>query len=171
MYIGILDLILLLILFLFIAFGFVLGLIQTIGSLVGLVVGAWLAGLYYQPFAGWIQTLLPGHGGLANIIAFMLIFTIVNRLVGLLFYVLNKIFNIISIIPFTKSINRLLGALLGCLEGSLFIGISLLFIGHYSFSQWFSGILSASPLAGWFMSMAGFITPLLPATLRQLLLI
>lgn len=171
MYIGILDLILLLILFLFIAFGFVLGLIQTIGALVGLVVGAWLAGLYYLPFAGWIQTLLLGHERLANIIAFMLIFTIVNRLVGLLFYVLNKIFNIISIIPFTKSINRLLGGLLGCLEGSLFIGISLLFISHYSFSQWFSGILSASPLAGWFMSMAGFIAPLLPATLRQLFLI
>ena len=168
MYLSILDLILLLILFIFIAFGFITGLIQVIGALLGVVAGAWLAGVYFEPVGSWLAPFLFGNAGLARLAAFILIFTLVTRAIGLAFYFLNKIFNLISIIPFTKSLNRILGALLGALEGTLAIGLILSFVVGHPLSEWFTGMIYQSTLATWLMAMASFLTPLLPEALRQL---
>lgn len=168
MFFTILDLILLLIIFLFIAFGFAMGLIQAIGALVGVVVGAWLAGVYYEPVGAWLEPILLGHGITARIVAFIVIFVIINRAVGLIFWIVNKVFNIISLIPFTKSINRILGALFGFLEGTLVLGLILYFVSRYEISEWFTGILTGSKIAGWLIEMAGILTPLLPDLLNQL---
>jgi uncharacterized membrane protein required for colicin V production len=166
MFFTVFDLILLLILFLFIAFGFVLGLIQTIGALLGVVVGSWVAGHYYGPLADWLTPILLGHENTAKVIAFILIFVVVNRLIGLAFLILGKIFNIISIIPFTKTINRILGALLGVLEGTLVLGLSLYFIIRFPFSEWFSAVIDGSQVARWLIEMGGFLAPLLPDIIR-----
>jgi len=166
MFLTIFDLILILILFLFIAFGFALGLIQTIGALVGVVLGAWLAGVYYQPVGEWLTPFFLGHENTALVIAFILIFVLVDRLIGLVFWLINKIFKIISIIPFTKTINRLLGALLGFLEGTLVLGLSLYFIIRFPFSEWFSGVIAGSKVALWLIEMGNFLAPLLPTVLR-----
>ncbi len=130
MFLTILDLVLVLVLFIFITFGFVLGLVQAIGSLVGLALGTWLAGHYYQPLAAWLTPIFLGHSIAANIVAFTLIFAVSNRAVGLLFWILNKIFNLVSIIPFTKTLNRILGAVLGLIEGVLASGVVLYFISQ-----------------------------------------
>lgn len=167
MFLTILDLILLLILFLFIAFGFALGLVQTIGALIGVVLGAWLAGQWYQPVGDWLTPILLGHATAAYIIAFILVFTIINRLVGLAFWFINKIFNLISIIPFTKSLNRLLGALLGLLEGTLALGIILYFSSQITISEWWLEVINGSQVAGWLMAMAGILVPLLPEIIEK----
>ncbi|MFA6254430.1 MAG: CvpA family protein [Patescibacteria group bacterium] len=167
MFLTILDLILLLILFLFIAFGFAMGLVQAIGALVGVVVGAWLAGQWYEPVSGWLTPILLGHAVTAKIIAFILVFTLANRLIGLVFWFINKIFNLISIIPFTKSINRLLGAILGLLEGTLSLGIILYFASQITISDWWLGIINGSQVASLLITVAGILTPLLPEILRQ----
>src|SRR3989344_1762067 len=166
MFLTIFDLILILILFLFIAFGFALGLIQTIGALVGVVLGAWFAGLYYEPVGAWLAPYLLNHENTARVIAFIVIFTLINRLSGLAFHIISKIFNLISIIPFTKIINRLLGALLGFLEGTLVLGLSLYFIIRFPFSDWFAGVIAGSHVALWLIEMGNFLAPLLPAVLR-----
>ena len=168
MFLTILDLILLLILFLFVAFGFALGLVQTVGALVGVVVGAWAAGIFYEPFGAWLEPILLGHGAIARIIAFVVIFVLINRLIGLIFYIINKIFNIISIIPFTKSVNRLLGALLGFIEGTLVLGLIIYFISRFEISEWFTGVLIGSKVAMWLAWVASILAPLLPELLRQL---
>lgn len=168
MFLTILDLILLLIIFLFVAFGFAMGLIQAVGALVGVVIGSWLAGVYYEPVGAWLEPILLGHGMTARIVAFILIFTIVNRLAGLAFWFINKIFRLITLIPFTKSINRLLGALLGFLEGTLVLGLILYFVSRFEVSEWFSGILAGSKVAAWLIEMANILTPLLPDLLTQL---
>lgn len=167
MYLTIFDLILLLILFLFIAFGFALGLVQTIGALVGVVLGAWVAGMYYENFAGMIAPFVLNNIILAQIVSFILVFTIINRLTGLVFHIINKVFNLISIIPFTKSLNRLLGALLGFLEGTLVLGLSLYFISKFEISEWLTGVLSGSQVTRWLIEMSGFLTPLLPELIRS----
>jgi membrane protein required for colicin V production len=168
MFLTILDLVLILILFLFIAFGFALGLVQSIGALVGVVVGAWMAGMYYEPLGAWLEPILLGHGNTARIIAFIVVFVLINRLVGLVFWVINKIFNIISIIPFTKTINRILGAVLGLLEGVLVLGLIIYFVSRFEISEWFTSILTSSQVAAWLVKIASILTPLLPALLRQL---
>ena len=76
MFLTILDLVLILILFIFITFGFVLGLLQAIGAIVGVAVGTWLAGHFYQPVAAWLTPIFLGHSLAANIVAFILIFSI-----------------------------------------------------------------------------------------------
>ena len=168
MFLTILDLILILILFLFIAFGFALGLIHTIGALVGVVVGSYLAGVLYEPDGSWLEPFFLGNANTARIVAFIVIFVLINRLVGLVFWLVNKIFHLISIIPFTKSLNRLLGALFGFLEGSLVLGLSLYFISRFTISDWFAEVLLASKVAYWLIKMAAILTPLLPVLLRQL---
>jgi len=168
MFLTIFDLVLILILFLFIAFGFALGLVRTIGALLGVVIGGYLAGLFYEPFSAWLEPFFLGNINTARVMSFIIIFVVVTQLVGLIFYIVNKIFNIISIIPFTKSLNRLLGALFGLLEGVLILGLILYFISRFSFSDWFSGVLTASNVAHWLIAMASILTPLLPELLRQL---
>ncbi len=168
MFLTILDLILVLILFLFIAFGFALGLVQTIGALIGVFLGAWAAGIWYEPFGLWLEPIMLGNENLARIIAFIAIFFIINRLVGLAFYIINKIFNLISIIPFTKSLNRILGAFLGALEGVLVLGLILYFVSRFVFSDWVINILSESRMATFLVKIAEILAPLLPEILRQL---
>ena len=151
----------------FIAFGFALGLVQTIGALVGIVIGAWLAGGWYEPVSAWLDPFFLGNSVMAKIIAFIFVFTVVNRLVGLVFWFINKIFNLISIIPFTKSLNRILGALLGFLEGTLFLGVILYFVSQLSISEWWLQVINDSSVAGLMMVIAGVLTPLLPEIINK----
>ena len=167
MYFSILDLILVLVLFIFIAFGFVMGLVEAIGALVGLVLGTWVAGMYYDNLAGWLEPFFLGNDLTAKIVAFILIFTLVNRLTGLLFWFLNKMFNLISIIPFTKSLNRFLGAVLGFVEGVLAMGIIIYFINQLPIIAVVSDAIAGSFIAGLLMTFAAVLVPLLPDILKQ----
>ena len=167
MFLTILDLILVFLVFLAIAFGFITGLIQAVGGFIGLVLGAWAAGRFYEVVGVWLTPIFLGNSITARIVAFILIFTIVNRLVGLLFWIVGKIFNLVSIIPFTKSLNRILGALLGFLEGTLFLGVILYFVSQLSISEWWIQVINGSSVAGLMMAVAGILTPLLPEVINK----
>jgi uncharacterized membrane protein required for colicin V production len=141
------DIILLITICGFTFYGLFFGLIKTFGSLVALFVGVIIATHYYQLatslIAGYIQ---PSF--YINIFIFFVIFTIVNRLVALIFYFINKAFNIISIIPFLKSINRLAGAIFGLAEGMFVIGLVFYIISRTAFfDTWFGHLLSTSKIA------------------------
>lgn len=166
MFLTIFDLILILVLFLFIAIGFVSGLIQGIGAIVGVFLGAWAAVWYYAPLGDWLTPILLGHGTIAKIVAFLLIFGVVNRLVGLIFYIVDKFFDLISIIPFLKTINRILGGILGFIEGILAISFILYFITRLGISAWLTGVIAASKVAAWLMGLASLLGPLLPTILK-----
>ena len=168
MFLTILDLILILVLFVFVAFGFTMGLVQAIGAIIGIVLGTWVAGLYFEPVGAWLEPILLGQATTARIIAFIVIFTLVNRIVGLGFWFVNKIFKIFTIIPFTKSINRILGAILGLIEGVLAIGVIFYFVTQLPISQWYSGIIDNSQVAGLFIALAGVLIPLLPEIINTL---
>lgn len=163
----VIDIILLIFLGGFVLFGLWFGFIHTLGSLVGVVVGSYLAGQYYEPFGSYLTSVFD-FANLAKIAAFIIIFIIANRLVGFVFWIINKMFNIISIIPFLKSINRLLGALLGFVEGSLVLGLILYILGRYSVSSSLDIALSGSKVAHYLVKEAGILEPLLPEFLRQL---
>lgn len=167
MYLSILDLILLLGIFLFISFGFWAGFISMVGSLVGLVIGTWVAGHYFAAFGAWLSPYVLDNTNLANIIAFFVMFTLVNRLIGILVWFANKVFKLFTIIPFTKSINRVLGALLGFLESTLFLGMILYMVSRFNFSDFIAEQLINSQIAVWLIEMAGVLTPLLPDIVRQ----
>lgn len=161
MFLTILDLILLLIIFIFVAFGYVLGLIEAVGSLVGLVLGVWLGGIFYKDIGAWMGNFIPNKN-LSYIISFIVIYAVISKLVAFGFYVLNKIYHLLTIIPFLKSANRILGAIFGLLEAALILGVILLFLAQFPFSAWLTKHLAQSQIAIWLMAIAKVLTPLLP---------
>lgn len=167
MYLTILDLILVFLISLAVAFGFITGLIQAVGGLIGLSLGAWAAGHFYDSVSAWLTPIFLGNSVTAHIVAFILIFTIVNRLVGLVFWLIGKIFNLVSIIPFTKTINRLLGALFGFAEGVLGLGLSLYFVNQVAFTSWMHDVIAGSMVAQWLIWASGILVPLLPEVIRR----
>ena len=101
------DIIILVVLAGFIWKGVRLGLIEVIGGIIGLFVGVYLAGLYYEEAGDMLQGLLFDSEILATILGFLLVFILVNRGIALIFWLVDKIFNIIAIIPGLKSLNGL----------------------------------------------------------------
>jgi len=151
------DIILIAIVIVFVVSGFVMGLIQGIGALIGLAAGFWAAMHYFNAFGDWLTPIFLGHGIWAHIIAFILIFVLANRLVGFVFWLIEKAFHIVSIIPFLKSINRLGGAVLGLIEGILFCGLIIGFLlGYFGELSWIKDNLAVSPVAHWLAFTAGY---------------
>ncbi|MBI4276405.1 CvpA family protein, partial [Candidatus Uhrbacteria bacterium] len=136
------DLILAIVVFGFVLSGFWFGVIHALGAVVGLVLGAYVAGQWYEGWAQALAWLFYGHDNVARIVIFMAIFTLVNRLVGLVFYILERIFKIISVVPFLKTINRLAGAALGFIEGVVVVGAALYLTSKYQFPDWYTKSLA-----------------------------
>lgn len=164
----IIDISLLVLLGGFILAGFWFGVIHMIGSLLGLVFGALIAGRYYAGAASWAAPFLGGNTNLAGILMFFLIFVLVNRLVGVLFLVVDKVFKIVAIIPFLKTFNRLLGALFGLIEGTLVLGLAVYFAGRLPVNASFELALRASQVAKALNVIGTLLAPLLPKALQAL---
>lgn len=162
------DIVLLLIVFGFVLFGFWFGVIQAFGAVVGLVLGGYLAGQWYDGWATALQPFFFGYGNAGRIIVFIAIFTIINRLVGVVFYLLERVFHIVSIVPFLKSINRLAGAALGLVEGLVVIGAALYLTSKYQFPEWYTTALAESKFAPMLVSTAQLVIPLLPDAVKRL---
>jgi hypothetical protein len=70
------------------------------------VVGAWLASRWYIIVFEWAENLFFGYDNLGKVLTFIILFTLINRLVGFAFALIDKTFRLLSIIPFLKTINR-----------------------------------------------------------------
>lgn len=164
----VLDIILLLILGGFLFYGFWVGLIHALGGLVGAIVGAVVASRLFGPLAEQWSFIFGGNENLARIVIFLVLFVIINRLVGLAFWFLEKGFKFIAIIPFLKSINRMLGAVFGLLEGVLVVGVTIYVSSRFPLGDFFTTQLQSSDVAKKLVEFSSVITPLLPQLLRQL---
>src|SRR3989338_3665912 len=162
------DVILLIALGGFVLYGFWFGIIHSLGVLVGTIVGAFLAGQYYDEVARWIQGLVGGSLGVWNVVIFLLIFALGNRFVGFLFWLIERVFNVLTVIPFLKTINRLAGAILGLVEGVLVIGLTLYVAERYPVGVWFLKFFPPSIVAKECIRVANILVPLLPEALRAL---
>lgn len=165
--IGLVDVILIVILAGFVFFGLFFGFVHTLGALVGTLAGAFIAGRSYEAVAQAVHSGIPGSLNVQRVIAFILIFTLVNRAVGLIFWAAEKTVNFLSFIPFLKTINRLAGAALGFVEGSLVIGATLYLATRHPF--WIiPRFIAESRLDDFFVGIAAIVIPLLPRALKLL---
>src|SRR3989338_4782094 len=123
---GFIDIVLIVIIGAFVFFGFFFGLFHTLGSVIGTVVGIIFASRLIDPA---FQTLgfLFGGGSIAKVILFILIFFLITRVTGLIFWFLSKFFHFFSWIPFVRSFDHLLGALFGFIEGVIVVGVALFY--------------------------------------------
>lgn len=152
----------------FILAGLWFGVIHMIGSVAGVLLGAIGAGQFYGQASEYLLSLVGSNENLAKLLAFFGLFLLINRLVGLLFYLVEKIFSIIAIIPFLKTFNRLLGAALGLIEGALILGLLVYFAGRFPFSEAFAALLGESTLARVFNTVGSILAPLLPEAVRAI---
>ncbi|OGF39414.1 hypothetical protein A2515_02845 [Candidatus Falkowbacteria bacterium RIFOXYD12_FULL_34_57] len=165
----IIDVVLLIILSGFVFYGLFFGLIRTVGSLIGLIIGAVIASRYYLAVYGMIDGLFIGFDNLGKVLVFVILFSFIHHVVGIGFFFIDRTFNILSIIPFLKSFNRLGGGILGALIGSLSIGLVLYVASRYTFIESIFGRwLINSELTPYFLKINNLLLPLLPEMLKML---
>lgn len=147
-------------------FGLWFGLVHTLGSLVGTILGVYLASHYYEPVANWLIKTTGWGENFSRVIIFIIVFFLINRLVGLVFWILDKFLSFFTHLPFIHSIDRLLGLAFGLLEGALMLGITFYFIGKFPLGDTFSGWIAASKVVPYLVKLASILWPLLPDALK-----
>lgn len=152
----------------FALFGFSFGVIATLGSLVGTIIGAFFASRWYEAPAIWIHAFTGWSDNASKVIAFIIIFVIINRLVGFVFYLLDHSFGLVLKLPVISGINRLLGALVGLVEGVVAIGLAMLIISRFPLNQELMAALNQSSVAAFCAGASSLLWPLVPDAIRAL---
>ncbi|TSC55945.1 MAG: membrane protein required for colicin V production [Parcubacteria group bacterium Gr01-1014_18] len=163
-----LDLILILILGAFVVSGLWIGFVGTLGALLGVFVATYFAGSWFEKIADSVSFLFLGNQNMANVVVFVGLFTIIHHLFGVLFWGVELIFRIVSLVPFIRTFNRMLGAILGFVEGVLAISVVLYIVARFPIGS-FSEMLIDSRLAKFFLIVAKVLTPLLPESVQKLI--
>jgi uncharacterized membrane protein required for colicin V production len=164
----ILDLLLILAVFAFVLAGLWFGLVHALGAVIGTVLSVLVAGRYYNAWGEAASSIFFGNVNLSRTITFLVIMILVNRLIGVVFWLIEKIFRVVSVIPFMKTFNSILGGVLGFIEGTLVVGGALYIAARYPISAHFAEALSASNIGIWLLQAFGFLVPLLPEAVKQL---
>lgn len=170
---SILDVSLLIILAGFVINGLAKGIISLIGRILGLFIGVYVASNFHLAIFSWAQKAfnITGNEFIGKIVTFILVFIIATFLVDILIRILEKIFNLLAIIPGSKYLNNLAGAALGLLEGTLFLGLIIFIISHYIFLGSLFGLgeaLGESLVVPFLLKIVDLVLPLLPAFFKTL---
>lgn len=144
------------------------GLVHTLGSLIGTVAGVYLASRYYGFLADWLIKVTGWAGNFPKVVTFIVAFIIIDRLVGLVFWVLDKILSIVTRLPFIRSINRLFGFVFGLAEGIIVVGMAFYFINFFPLSAKFMNMAVDSKIVPYTVKVASVLWPLLPKALNVL---
>jgi len=160
------DIVLIIIIAGFAMFGFWFGLVHTVGSLAGTVLGVYLASRYFQPLADILVHITGWSNNASRIIMFVVAFVIINRLVGFAFWTIEKTFDVVKRLPFITSLNRLLGVMFGLFEGIITVGIVFYFVQLFPLSEGVTNTIANSSVAAFTVSVAAVLIPLIPEGLQ-----
>lgn len=123
------DIVLIVIVGGFTLYGLFQGLFRSLGTLVGTIIAAIFTGQVIEILSHTFGFLFGG-GSTGRVIIYIIVFLLISRLVGLAFWIVGKIFGIVSWLPFVKSIDHLLGGLFGFVEGVIIVGFALLYASN-----------------------------------------
>jgi len=155
------EIVLVLVLAAFIMSGVKVGFFVSLGKMLGAVLGFVIARAWYAGVGSVIAIVMPAHVGIARLIAFMFLFILVDSLVGLVFKLLSSLFGLMKFIPFTKTISRVLGGLLGFFEGVVLVGATVYVIMHFRLDPSLMAWVSSSSVAHFtqsvFQAVLGFL--------------
>lgn len=145
------DLVAILFLLGFLINGFRRGFILTSGHLIGILAGV-LSARWWSPALATRLSSLSTFGiprGWFYLIAAILIFFIVARIILAIASLINSGFKILTIIPFLETANKIAGALLGIAVGIAFIGGLGYLLSTSRIDPIVTGYLNASIIARW----------------------
>lgn len=164
----VIDIILLVIIAGFALAGIWFGFVHTLGSLIGTGLGIYLATRYFEILAGWLVKVFGWSGNGPKVLAFIVAFFVINRLVGFGFWFLEKFIGFLTRLPFIRSLNRLLGLLLGLAEGVITVGAAIYFIERFPLSAPIMSRLAVSQVAPYTVSVITVFLPLVPEAIKLL---
>ncbi len=145
------DVSLMFVLLIFVGMGGKDGFIHTLGRLLGAILGFILARSWSSWLAAILGVFLPI--GWARVIAFLALFLIINRLMGYALTIVDGIFRFITILPFLKSVDLLLGAAFGFSEAIVLLGGMIYLITTFKPVPSLFALANASKVAQWIMSI------------------
>lgn len=145
----------------FVLFGLYFGFIHTLGSLIGALLSIVGTG-YAMPFIlPWVSQYIS-LGPVARVILFVVVFLVLSRLIGFLFWILEKTIGLAAKLPFLSSIDHILGLVLGLIEGVIVTGILIHVSEVYLPAGGFTAALAASNVAAWVSIMTAVVVAWLP---------
>jgi len=170
---SILDISLLIILAGFIINGLFKGLINLVGRVLGLFIGVYIASHFHVQIFQWARGVfnININQSAGQIISFIVVFILATYLIDLLFKLIEKIFNLLAIIPGSKYLNNLAGAILGFFEGALFLGLIIFVASRYALIGSLLGLdekLSNSLVSPFLLKIVDLALPILPEALKTI---
>ncbi|MFA6485873.1 MAG: CvpA family protein [Candidatus Magasanikbacteria bacterium] len=144
------------------------GIVYVLISLAGLVASLYLAVRYYDVGAAWLMSITGWQANFSKVIIFVISFIVINRLVVLIFWFINKALTAITHLPIIRGLDRLAGFLFGVVEGALTLGVIFYFIARFPLGESFMGWMSSSIIVPHTVTMAGVFLPLIPDALKTI---
>lgn len=152
---------------LFVISGFRSGFIVKFGSLCGGILGIYLAGAIYEHVSQKYLSSVP----FAQFILFPIIVCVSSFIIGLMFRIISKIFNLIAIIPGLKLINRTGGALLGLAEIVLILSVFLYIAKQFgALLPDINTYINGSTLTPYLVKYGSMLVVFLPESLKGMMI-
>jgi len=162
------DLVLAIIIGAFGLFGLWFGLVRTVGSLLGTVLGIFLATRFYEPVANWVIGFTGWSQNFSKVIIFIIVFLLITKLVGVIFWLLEKALSVVTHLPVIRGLDRILGLVFGIAEGAIFVGVVLYFIARFPLGSTFMQALAQSRIAPSLVKIASILLPLVPTAIKMI---
>lgn len=164
---GALDVVLLAYIIVHTVSGIKRGLIHVLGSLVGMIVGAYVALHFATNIAQWFAR-VSGFDiqQLGNWVTFLVVFVVISQLVGFLFWLAERSFGFLVHLPGISSINHILGGVLAFFEGAFIVGLALYYAKYLPVPQ-LAHAIEFSKLAPWFIKTSQVFLPLIPEAIKK----
>jgi len=114
-----------------ILWGFKAGSIRAVGNVVGTILSAILAWKFLEPT---VNFLAPWFGSsiLRQVVFYLILFAIISKLMGLVIYFIEKLFGMVSWLPFAEGANKLIGAIVGAIEGIIICTFGILTVAYFA---------------------------------------
>ncbi|MFA6511559.1 MAG: CvpA family protein [Patescibacteria group bacterium] len=164
---NIIDWVIIIFFALFVFSGFREGLIMAVGGLLGFFVAIFLATHYYAQAGNALAWMIQNENA-QDIVGFVLILIVVSKGFGIILWAINKVFNIIAIVPGLKLLNRIGGAGFGAIQAVLILGIASNFAGYLPLTPDGVNALENSWAADWLGAASSWLTPLFPEAIEKL---
>jgi membrane protein required for colicin V production len=149
--------------------GLATGLIKAVGAFLGIIGGAFFASHFYLTLFPYVQKFFGGYDNIGEVACFIIIFILSALAIHILFMLLDKTYNLLAIIPFMKSINRLAGGILELLVGAILAGLLIYVAARYApagttVGDW----IVNSQVAPWLLKIVQILLPLLSGSLKNI---
>lgn len=143
------DIILIAITIGFIASGYRRGFVMSMALVLGAVGGFAVAHSYSSSLGKAIAVVMPKYQGLAQLIAFFILFLVVARVLTYLLVWLARLLKIVTSLPLIAWLNRVLGGILGFVESVIVIGSTIYILVTLNLHPAIVTAIATSKVAGW----------------------